>query len=259
MDILKNGGTAVDAAIATNAVLNVVYPHMCGIGGDAFWLIYDAAEKDLAFLNASGRSPYAATLAYFQKAGMKSIPLRGLLPVTVPGAVDGWFEAHSRYGKLPMPAVLEPAIQYARKGYPISHLLSFKIQEAEPELSRYPSSKGLFLPQGKAPRPGDMLTNPGLARSLEKIAREGRDVFYKGEIAREIVQFSEQNGGLLSARDFQEMKSNWGQPVSTTYRGYTVYETAPNSQGLAALDDPQPSRRIRPFFSAATIPPIIFI
>jgi len=235
VDILKKGGTAVDAAIATNAVLNVVYPHMCGIGGDAFWLIYDASKKDLAFLNASGRSPYAATPAHFQKVGMKSIPLRGLLPVTVPGAVDGWFEAHSRFGNLSMPTVLEPAIHYARKGYPISHLLSFKIHEAEPELSRYPSSKSLFLPQGKVPRPGDMLINPGLAGSLEKIAREGREVFYQGEIAREIIRFSEQNGGLLSARDFQEMESNWGQPVSTTYRGYTVYETAPNSQGMAAL------------------------
>jgi len=232
---LKKGGTAVDAAIATNAVLNVVYPHMCGIGGDAFWLIYDASQRDLAFLNASGYSPYAASTEYFQKGGMKSIPLRGLLPVTVPGAVDGWFEAHSRYGKLSLNSVLEPAIQYARKGYPISHILSFKIQEAGPDLSRYPSSKGLFLPRGKAPRPGDMLTNPGLARSLEKIAREGRDVFYKGEIAHEIVKFSQENGGLLSAKDFEDMKSNWGQPVSTTYRGYTVYETAPNSQGMAAL------------------------
>ncbi len=235
VDILKNGGTAVDAAIATNAVLNVVYPHMCGIGGDAFWLIYDAAEKDLSFLNASGRSPYAASIESFQKAGMKSIPVRGLLPVTVPGAVDGWFEAHSRYGKLPLSAVLGPAIQYARKGYPISHLLSFKIQEAAAELTRHPFSKSLFLPQGKAPRPGDLLTNPGLASSLEKIAREGRDVFYQGEIAREIIRYAEENGGLLTVKDFQDLKSNWGRPVSTTYRGYTVYETAPNSQGMAAL------------------------
>jgi gamma-glutamyltranspeptidase len=235
IDILKKGGTAVDAAIATNAVLNVVYPHMCGIGGDAFWLIYDSSSKEVSFLNASGHSPYAASTDFFQKGGMKSIPLRGLLPVTVPGAVDGWFEAHSRSGNLPMNAVLEPAIQYARRGYPISHMLSFKIQEAAPDLSRYPSSKGLYLPGGRAPRPGDMLTNPGLARSLEKIAREGRDVFYRGDIAREIVKFSQENGGLLSAKDFADMKSNWGRPISTTYRGYTVYETAPNSQGLAAL------------------------
>ena len=235
VDILKKGGTAVDAAIAANAVLNAVYPHMCGIGGDAFWLIYDAAEKDLTFLNASGHSPYAAGLEYFQKAGMKSVPLRGLLPVTVPGAVDGWFEAHARYGKLPMPAVLDPAIQYARKGYPVSHILSFKIQEAAAELTRHPFSKSLYLPQGKAPCPGELLTNPGLASSLEKIAREGRDVFYQGEIAEEIVRYVEENGGLLTAKDFRDMKSNWGRPISTTYRGYTVYETAPNSQGMAAL------------------------
>jgi gamma-glutamyltranspeptidase/glutathione hydrolase len=235
VDILKKGGTAVDAAIATNAVLNVVYPHMCGIGGDAFWLIYSAAQKDLAFLNASGRSPYLATLEYFQKAGMDAVPLRGLLPVTIPGAVDGWFEAHHRYGNLSMSTILEPAIAYARDGYPISHILSFKIQEAAPELSRFPSSQNLFLPGGKSPGPGDLLTNLGLAESLAKIAREGRDVFYQGEIARQIVKFSQENGGLLSEKDFQETKSTWGKPVSTTYRDYTVYETAPNSQGLAAL------------------------
>jgi gamma-glutamyltranspeptidase/glutathione hydrolase len=235
VDILKKGGTAVDAAIATNAVLNVVYPHMCGIGGDAFWLIYSAAQKDLAFLNASGRSPYLATLEYFQKAGMDAVPLRGLLPVTIPGAVDGWFEAHHRCGNLSMSTILEPAIAYARDGYPISHILSFKIQEAAPELSRFPSSQNLFLPGGKSPGPGDLLTNLGLAESLAKIARDGRDVFYQGEIARQIVKFSQENGGLLSEKDFQETKSTWGKPVSTTYRDYTVYETAPNSQGLAAL------------------------
>jgi len=235
VDILKKGGTAVDAAIATNATLNVVYPHMCGIGGDAFWLIYDASKKDLAFLNASGRSPYAATIGYFKKAGMNSIPLRGLLPVIVPGAVDGWFEAHARYGKLSIYSLLEPAIGYAKDGYPITDKLSFKIREAFPDLSRFPTSRNLFLPGGKIPRPGDMLTNPGLAKSFEKIVRDGRDTFYKGEIAREIVGFSQENGGLLSERDFSETKSTWGKPVSTTYRGYTVFETAPNSQGMAAL------------------------
>ncbi len=189
VDILKRGGSAVDAAIAANAVLNVVYPHMCGIGGDAFWLIYDAAKKDLSFLNASGRSPYAATIDHFQKAGMKSIPLRGLLPVTVPGAVDGWFEAHEHFGKLPMAAVFEPAIGYARNGYPVSHMLSFKIQEAAGDLFAFPSSASLFLPGGKTPLPGDLLANKGLANTFEKIAREGRDVFYRGEIARQIVKF----------------------------------------------------------------------
>ena len=235
VDILKKGGTAMDAAIATNSVLNVVYPHMCGIGGDAFWLIYDAAKKDLAFLNASGRSAYAATIETYKKAGMTAMPVRGPLTVTVPGAVDGWFEVHRRYGKLPMAQLLETAIAYARKGYPISHVLSFKIQEAMGELSRYSTSKDLFLPEGKAPRPGDVLTNPGLASSLEKIAREGRDVFYRGEIGREIVRFSRENGGLLSEQDFLDHHSDWGKPVSTQYRGFTVYETAPNSQGLTAL------------------------
>jgi gamma-glutamyltranspeptidase/glutathione hydrolase len=235
VDILKMGGTAVDAAIATNAVLNVAYPHMCGIGGDAFWLIYHASTKDLSFLNASGRSPYAASMDYFHKAGMNSIPVRGLLPVTVPGAVDGWFAVHSRYGKLSMPIILEPAIHYARNGYPITHLLSDRIQEAEPELSRFPTSKNLFLPGGKVPKPGDVLTNADLAKSLERIAREGREAFYNGEIGREIVKFSQENGGLLSERDFRETESTWGKPVSTTYRDYTVFETPPNSQGLAAL------------------------
>jgi len=235
VDILKKGGTAVDAAIATNAVLNVVYPHMCGIGGDAFWLIYDAARKDLVFLNASGRSPYAANIDYFRKAGLNTIPLRGLLAVTVPGAVDGWFEAHGRLGKLSLTSLLEPAIEYAREGYPITHILSFKIQEASGELSQFRTSQDLFLPDGKVPQPGNLLTNRGLARSLEKIAQEGREVFYKGEIAREIVKFSRENGGLLDEKDFNDMKSTWGKPVSTTYRGYAVFETAPNSQGLSAL------------------------
>jgi gamma-glutamyltranspeptidase/glutathione hydrolase len=235
VDVLKKGGTAVDAAIATNAVLNVVYPHMCGIGGDAFWLIFDSAKKDLAFLNASGRSPYGATIDYFQRAGMNSIPLRGLLPVTVPGAVDGWFEAHGRYGKLSMPAILAAAIRYAANGYPVTPILSFQIHEAALDLSRFPTSKTLFLPGAKVPGPGDILTNPNLAKSFEKIAREGRDVFYKGEIAREIVQFSKENGGLLSEKDFHETKSTWGKPPSSTYREYSIFETAPNSQGMAAL------------------------
>jgi gamma-glutamyltranspeptidase/glutathione hydrolase len=166
---------------------------------------------------------------------MKSMPVRGLLAVTVPGAVDGWFQAHGRYGKLPIPSILEPAIGYARNGYPIGHILSFKIHEAVSELSRFPTSKNLFLSGGKTPRPGDVLTNPGLAGSLEKIAREGRDVFYRGEIARAIVKFSQENGGLLSEKDFQDTQSTWGDPISTQYRGYTVFETAPNSQGLTAL------------------------
>jgi gamma-glutamyltranspeptidase len=235
VDMLKKGGTAVDAAIATNAVLNVVYPHMCGIGGDAFWLIYDASRQKLDFLNASGRSPYAATIDYYQKAGMESMPVRGLLAVTAPGAVDGWFEAHGRYGKLAMPSILEPAVGYARNGYPVGHILSFKIREATAELSQFPTSQSLYLPGGNPPCPGDVLRNPGLAASLEKISREGRDVFYRGEIGREIVRFCRQNGGLLEERDLEDTKSTWGEPVSTNYRGYTVYETAPNSQGLAAL------------------------
>ncbi len=235
VEILKKGGTAVDAAIAANSVLNVVYPHMCGIGGDAFWLIYDAEKKNLSFLNASGRSPYAASIESFKKAGVPSMPQRGLLAVTVPGAVDGWFEAHKRFGKLPFPALLERAIGYARNGFPVSHILSFKIFEAAAELSRFPFSKALFMPGGNAPRPAQVLTNPGLAGSLEKIAREGRDVFYRGEIGRAIVKFSEENGGLLSAKDFEDTQSTWGEPVSTRYRGYHVFETAPNSQGLTAL------------------------
>jgi gamma-glutamyltranspeptidase len=235
IDILQKGGSAVDAAIATNAALNVVYPHMCGIGGDAFWLIYDAEKKDSASLNASGRSPYGANIDYFKKAGMNSIPLRGLLPVTVPGAVDGWFEAHGRYGKLSMPHLLAPAIAYAKEGYPITHILSLKIHEAASDLSRFPASKNLFLPDGKVPEPGELLTNKGLAHSLEKIAHGGRDIFYKGEIARKIVKFSEENGGLLSQKDFEETRSTWGKPISTIYKDYAVFETAPNSQGLAAL------------------------
>jgi gamma-glutamyltranspeptidase len=208
---------------------------MCGIGGDAFWLIYRAADKSLAFLNSSGRAPYAATRDYFRQAGLKSIPVRGILPVTVPGAVDGWFEAHSRYGKLPMTTLVETAVGYAREGYPVTHLLSQYIAGAAGELSRFPHSHKLFMPGGKTPAPGTKLTNPNLGASLEKIARGGRDVFYKGELAAEIVKFFKENGGLIREKDLAETQSTWGEPVSTTYRGYTVYETPPNSQGLAAL------------------------
>jgi gamma-glutamyltranspeptidase len=235
IDILKRGGTAVDAAIATNAVLNVVYPHMCGIGGDAFWLIYDASKKEVVFLNASGRSPYGATIEFYRKAGYPAVPTRGLLSATVPGAVDGWFEAHSRYGKLTMISNLEPAIKYAKEGYPVSHILSFKIHEASAELSQFPRSKALFLPDGKVPRPGELLTNLGLARSFEKIAIDGRDSFYRGKITKDIVKFCRENGGLLTEKDFSDHKSTWGKPLCTTYRDYTVYETPPNSQGIVAL------------------------
>ncbi len=235
LSILKAGGTAVDAAIATNAVLGVVYPHMCGIGGDAFWLIYCAREGRVYGLNASGRAPAAASIEFFRGRGMASIPLRGLLSVSVPGNVDGWFEAHARFGRLPMPKLLEEAIGYAREGFPVAAGIGWWLRGAVDELCRHPASAAMFLRDGEVPRAGETWVHTNLARSLEAIAEGGRDVFHRGEIARALAAFCRANGGLLSEADLGGHRSAWQDPVASSYRGVTIYQSAPNSQGLAAL------------------------
>jgi len=233
--ILQQGGNAVDAAVATNAVLNVVYPHMCSPGGDAFWLIYLAAEGRLRGLNASGRAPYAATRAFFEERGLTSIPPRGLLPVTVPGVVDGWGVALETCGTMSLAQVLEPAISYAQDGFPVSARLSRWIEQNAEVLREYPTSARIFLREGRAPRQGEILRQEDLARSLQTIAKDGCTAFYRGPIATAIARFCAENGGLLSAQDLADHRSDWVEPISITYRGYTVYEFPPNAQGLAAL------------------------
>ncbi len=235
LSILKSGGTAVDAAIAANAVLGVVYPHMCGIGGDAFWLIYSPRERRVYGLNASGRAPAAASIQFFRDRGMASIPLTGLLSVSVPGNVDGWFEAHARFGRLPMAKLLEEAVGYAREGFPVAAGIPWWIQGARDELRRHPDSAAMYLPNGEAPRAGEVWVHANLARSLDAIAQGGRDAFYRGNIAAALAAFCRANGGLITEADLAAHRSQWQEPVASSYRGVTIFQTAPNSQGLAAL------------------------
>ncbi len=235
LDILKKGGSAVDAAIAANAALGLMEPTGNGIGGDLFAIVWDAKTKKLYGLNASGRSPYALTLDYFKKNNFKKIPSHGPLPVTVPGCVDGWFELHKKFGRLSMEEILEPTIRYAREGFPVSELIAYYWQRSVPILKKYPNFEKIFTINGRAPRKGEIFRNPYLARTLEKIAREGRDVFYRGEIARVIVDYMQRNGGFMTMKDFEDHQSEWVEPVSTNYRGYDVWQLPPNGQGIAVL------------------------
>jgi gamma-glutamyltranspeptidase/glutathione hydrolase len=235
LDILKAGGSAVDAAIAANAMLGLVEPVSNGIGGDLFAIVWDANKKELVGLNASGRSPQSLTLEYFKEKGLTKIPPLGPLPVSVPGAVDGWAELHKRYGRLPMTAVLQPTINYAREGFPVSELIAHYWALNAPYLAKFPGFNETYLIDGHPPAKGEMFRNPRLADTLEKIAKEGRDAFYKGDIARKIDAYMAENGGFLSYSDLVSHTSEWVTPVSTNYRGYDVFELPPNGQGIAAL------------------------
>jgi len=232
LDILKQGGNAVDAAIAANAMLGLVEPTGNGIGGDLFAIIWDSKTEKLYGLNASGRSPYLLNPEHFQSLQLKYIPPHGPLPITVPGCVDGWFELHKRFGSLPMKTILEPAIMYAREGFPVSDLIAYYWQKSVPILQKYEGFKKTFMP---APKGGTIFQNPDLAKTLEMIAEKGRDVFYKGEIAEAIDVFMKKVGGFLTCRDLADHTSEWVEPVSTNYRGHDVWELPPNGQGIAAL------------------------
>jgi len=233
--MLMAGGNAVDAAVAANAVLGVVYPHMCGLGGDLFLLIYSAQERRLFGLNASGRSPARATPAFFASRGLTSIPLRGILAVSVPGAVDGWAKALDRFGTMTFPQVLKPAIEYAEGGFPVSARLSRWIFECAPILSQYGESRRIFLPKDSVPQPGGILPQPDLARSLRLIAAQGPDALYHGPLAEAISRFCEEQGGLLRIEDLASHRSEWVEPIHTNYRAHEVYELPPNAQGLVTL------------------------
>ncbi len=234
LDILKKGGNAIDAAIAANAVLGLVEPTGNGMGGDLFAIVWDAKAKKLYGLNASGRSPKSLTLDYFKKKGLKKIPSHGPLPVSVPGCVDGWFELHGKFGTMNMKEILAPAIAYAREGFPVTELIAYYWRSAK-YLSRFPNVADVYLPDGKVPEKGDIHKNPALANTYEKIAKGGRDAFYKGDIARTIDAFMKEQGGFLSYEDLASHSSEWVEPVSTNYRGYDVWELPPNGQGIAAL------------------------
>jgi len=235
LDILKKGGTAIDAAIAANAVLGLVEPTGCGIGGDLFAIIWDAKKQELNGLNASGRSPGSLTLDYFIEKNITEIPYLGPLPITVPGAVDGWFEMHNRYGKLSMIEILEPAITYAEEGFPVSEVVSWLWEENTASRVGYEGFRNIYMPNGRAPKKGEIFKNPALASTYKKIGMMGRDEFYKGDIAKKIDAFMVKNDAFLRYEDLANHSSEWVKPVSTNYRGYEVFELPPNTQGIAVL------------------------
>ncbi len=235
LDILKQGGTALDAAIAANAALGLMEPTGNGIGGDLFAIVWDAKTQKLYGYNGSGRSPKSLTLAWFVEHGYKDIPPTGPLPVSVPGTVDAWFALHGKFGKLPMKTLLAPTVRYAREGFPLSELIAYYWQRSVPRLSKYPGFKEQFTRDGAAPQKGERWTNPNLANTLETIAKGGRDALYKGRIAQTIGDYMKANAGFLSAEDLAAHRGEWVEPVSTNYRGYDVWELPPNGQGVAAL------------------------
>lgn len=235
LDILKKGGSAMDAAIAANAVLGLVEPASCGIGGDIFAIVWDAGEEKLYGFNGSGRSPGALSMSYFEEQELEEVPFLGPLPVSVPGCVDGWFALHEKFGQLPVSELLQPAIQYARNGFPVSEVIAFEMASAYASRQDLPGFKETYMPGGHTPRKGEVFKNPDLANTYELIAQEGRDAFYKGDIARTIDRYMKANGGFLSYQDLANHRSNWVEPISTKYRGYDVWELPPNGQGTAAL------------------------
>src|SRR5947207_4377005 len=242
IDILKRGGSAVDAAIAANATLGLMEPVSNGIGGDLFAIVYSAKDNKLYGINGSGRSPlglsYEQMKAELDKLNRKTIPPRGMLPISVPGTVDAWAELHKKFGKLKLSDDLAPAIRHAEEGFPVTELIAFYWHFGT-EL--YKGLPGAFLEtytldgKGRTPAKGDIFKNPALAKTLRLIGEKGRDAFYKGEIADKIDIFMQQHGGVMRKTDFEEHTSTWVDPVSTSYRGYDVFELPPNGQGIATL------------------------
>lgn len=243
LDVLKAGGSAVDAAIAANATLGLMEPTGNGVGGDLFAIVWDAKAGKLFGLNASGRSPLGLGYEQLKSELAKTpspthIPPRGFLPISVPGAVDGWFALHGKFGKLPMKDLLAPAIRYAEEGFPvtqyIAHLWGLGVRNAQAD--KFPGAfLATYAPGGKAPAEGEIFKNPALAHTLRLLGEKGRDVFYRGEIADQIDAFMRAHGGYLRKIDLEKHTSTWVEPVSVNYRGYDVYELPPNSQGIAAL------------------------
>lgn len=236
LQVLREGGNAVDAAVTAAAVLSVVEPTMNGIGGDLFALVYDPQTRRLTGLNASGRAGRAATPDEFRRRGLTSVPETGPLAVTVPGVVDGWSELLARQGTIKLARALAPAIEYARDGFPVSEIIATQWKGAEKILSADPAAASTFLPNGRAPATGEVFRNPRLAATLVQIAAGGRDAFYRGSIAAAIVADLRKRQGLLDERDFAEHLSDWVAPISTTYRGYEVFELPLNTQGFVTLE-----------------------
>ncbi len=242
LQVLRDGGNALDASIAASAVLSVVESYSSGIGGDCFILYHEAATGKLHALNGSGRAPAAATAATIRRRGFDSIPKKGILSVTVPGAIDAWCEASQKLGKLDFANLLQPAIHYAEQGYAVTPVIAHNWQADKHPcgnnvalLAETPEASAAYLVDGKAPAAGTIHRQPDLGRSLRTIASQGRDGFYQGEIAAEIVRFSDTHDGLFSLEDFANHESEWVEPISSNYRGYDVFEIPPNSQGITTL------------------------
>ena len=234
--ILAKGGNAVDAAVAMVSTLNVVEPYSVGLGGDAFALIYLAGENRLMGMNGSGRAPYRATLDELKSHGMNEIPEKGMLSVTVPGALHGWGEALERYGTLTLADVFEDAIHFAEDGFPVTEVIAGEWKHTESILRATESASKTYLIDGKAPRPGQRFVNKDLARTYKTLVREGVRAFYEGEICGAILDFSNRHQGLFSRQDFKDHTTSWVEPISTEYRGYTICELPPNGQGMTALE-----------------------
>ena len=235
LEVLKRGGNAADAAVAMAAALNVTEPNMTGIGGDAFAMVYWSKTKTLEALNSTGRAPRALTLDYFTSRKMTSMPTKGMAAITVPGAVDTWVTLRDKYGTMPFADLLAPAIALAENGFPVAEKTSEDWIPEVGKLKETPAAASTFLVNGGAPPAGTIFVQKNLAATLRTLAAGGRDAFYRGPIAKAIVDYCQANGGFLSIQDFAEHQAEWVEPISTTYKGYTLYEMPPNNQGLTAL------------------------
>ena len=236
VQMLMSGGNAIDAAIATAAVLGVVEPSSIGIGGDAFCLFYSAKDRAIKALDASGRSPAAASLDFCRKSGFKEMPQRGIHSVTIPGAVHGWATLLKSHGTKPLRDILQSAIRHAEDGFPVAELTAEQWKESEARLKADEGAAANYLIDGRTPKAGEIFKNPRMAATLTRIAADGASVFYQGEIAQKIVRCSERLGGLFTLKDFADHCSDWVAPISANYRGFDIYEMPPATQGFVALE-----------------------
>lgn len=237
VDVLRAGGSAVDAAVATAAALAVIYPHMTGLGGDAFWLIHDAASGTVRYLDGGGRAAASASIDWFAQRGHAEVPFRGILPATLttPGAVASWGAAHAAHGRLPLARCLQTAVDYARDGFPVTERLAGWIAATRTELAAHAHTSAIFLPGGAVPRAGSLLCNPDLARTLQAVAADGPAGFYGGAVGAELARFSTAQGGFFTQADLSAQAARWGTPIHGTYRDVTLYETPAPTQGFTVL------------------------
>jgi gamma-glutamyltranspeptidase len=238
VDVLRAGGSAIDAAIATSAVLSVVYPHMTGLGGDAFWLIHDGRSGEVSYLNGGGKAADGASLAAVAARGLAEIPLRGVVPatLTVPGAVASWIAAHETHGRLPLSRVLDGAIGYAAEGFPVTARLANFVEMMRDDLARQNEAAAIFLPDGAVPAAGTTLRNSDLATTLRAIAGEGWSGLYRGPVAAAMDRFSREAGGFFRLADFEKQAASWGAPLVGRYRGVEIYNTPPPTQGFSVIE-----------------------